>query len=464
MSGLSRRGFLKNSTLVLGSLAAQHFISKTGISLASAQTIPNRPLRMLTLGDSVMWGQGLLDENKFSHRVKRWLERDKGIAGVDLKVMAHSGATITKDIERDKDPKWICMDGEINRSNPTITKQVSLAAQYYCSRSIPLEDVDLILLNGGINDIGALTFMRVTTNVTRIRRTASEYCDIEMKKLLYYAASTFPNARIVVTGYFPLVTCSTPPETVPYLIMEALGLRGPAPKKIIETVVKLIPQGEEPKDHCKGLHPIIRKLSLLSETWVKESNAALCRAAKWINKTKPWAGKVDPASLCVAPSRPPDVDVGDPTFELCTDPLLAGVPVSRNRVFFAAPDFKNQNGYGVPTTSYLWKLIPNKDPIPCTSGLLKGTQRLVITEDELHNNRPCWCCEAHEKNNIVCIRAGTFHPNREGAMAYTDAIVKELGKVYAGTGWGDIQWGTTPPPQSDHTTTGAGCLKVHCPN
>ena len=245
MSGLSRRGFLKSSTLVLGGLAVQHLASVTGISLVGAQTTLSRPLRMLTLGDSVMWGQGLLDKNKFSHLVKKWLVDTKGIAGVDLKVMAHSGATITVDSKKDRDPKWVCMDGEVPRHNPTITKQVSLAAEYYCGQNIPLEDVDLILLNGGINDLNKLKLLQVTTRVGDIRNMASEYCDIEMKKLLYYVASTFPNARIIVTGYFPLITCSTPPATIPILIMEALGMAQPPRRQMIELVEKSIPTGEE---------------------------------------------------------------------------------------------------------------------------------------------------------------------------------------------------------------------------
>jgi lysophospholipase L1-like esterase len=465
MSGLSRRGFLKSSSLLLGGLAAQQLISKTGLSLVSAQTALGRPLRMLALGDSVMWGQGLLDENKFSHLVKKWLVEDKSIAGVDLKVMAHSGASISVDSDMDKDSKWRCMDGEIPRHNPTITKQVSLAAEYYCGQKIPLEDVDLILLDGGINDIDKRKFFRVSTRVGRIRNMASQYCDVEMKKLLYYLASTFPNARIIVTGYFPLITCSTPPATIPHLVMEALGLKQPPPPQIIELVEKSIPKDDaEPKDYCKGLHPILRRLSLLSEAWRRESNAAFCRAAKWINETRPWTGKVNPALACAAPSAPPKVALPPATLELCADPLLAGAPVSRNRVFFAPPEFRNQNGYGVPTTSYLWKLVPNKDPIPCTDGFLKEAQRRIISEDELHDNRPCWCCEAGEKNDVFCVRGGAFHPNTLGAKAYRDAIVKELGKVYADTGWGDAQWGTAPPSPSDHSTTGVACQKIPCPD
>lgn len=416
---------------------------------------------MLTLGDSVMWGQGLLDKNKFSHLVKKWLVDDKGIAGVDLKVMAHSGATITVDNKKDTDPRWACMDGEVPRHNPTITKQVSLAAEDYCGQNIPLEEVDLILLNGGINDIDKLKLLQVTTSIGRVRNMASEYCDREMKKLLYYVASTFPNARIIVTGYFPLITCSTPPATIPILIMESLGLRQPAPRQLIELIEKSIPMGEEPKDYCKDLHPILRRLSLLSEAWRRESNASYCRAVRWINETLPWTGRVNHPPLCTAPSAPPKVELPPASFELCNEPLLAGAPVSKNRVFFAPPEFKNQNGYGVPTTSYLWQLVGNEDPIPCTDGPLRRIQRRVITEDELNDERPCWCCEARKKNNITCIRAGAFHPNRGGALAYRDAIVKELGKVYAETGWGDVQWGAAPATLPDHTIS-EKCKRRNC--
>lgn len=62
---LTRRNFLKSSTVFLGSLAAQQLISNKGISVVSAQA-NLRPFRMLTLGDSVLGGQGLLEENKFS--------------------------------------------------------------------------------------------------------------------------------------------------------------------------------------------------------------------------------------------------------------------------------------------------------------------------------------------------------------------------------------------------------------
>lgn len=479
MPDVSRRTFFKNSTLFLGGLATQHWLRKTGITV-SAQTTSSRPFRMLTLGDSVMWGQGLLEKDKFSHQVKKWLEQDKGIAGVDLKVMAHSGATITVGSNLDNDPTFRCMDGEINRSNPTIIKQVRFAAEDYCRQNIPLEDVDLILLNGGINDVDKLTIfgglelkkvkvLRVRTSVAQIQTLASTYCDMEMRKLLSYVAATFPNARIVLTGYFPIITCATPRWALAHLILQALGLMKLPSEKLVELMQTGITESdEEPANFCQDhdLGPLHRRLSVLSEAWRRESDAALCRAAKWINETTPWVTRVNPTAPCVLPGKPPEA-VGKKTLELCSDPLLTGMPVSQNRVFFARPEFKEENGYGA-ANSFLWQLVPNptNDPIPCVTGVLKHVQGLVVNEDVLQDKRPCWCCEAGGKfkNNLACIRAGAFHPNDKGALAYRDAVVKELEKVYADTGWAGVNWGTALPSSSDHRTPGTACTAISCPN
>ncbi len=45
------------------------------------------------------------------------------------------------------------------------------------------------------------------------------------------------------------------------------------------------------------------------------------------------------------------------------------------------------------------------------------------------------CDQAGKGNDIACVRAGTFHPNREGAQAYYAAISKELGKIWRFTVW-----------------------------
>ncbi|EAB8931752.1 hypothetical protein DTY68_20970 [Escherichia coli] len=56
-------------------------------------------IEMLVLGDSLIWGQGLREEEKFYYLTKRWLEDDvfNGNGRVRLTVKAHSGSTIKLD-------------------------------------------------------------------------------------------------------------------------------------------------------------------------------------------------------------------------------------------------------------------------------------------------------------------------------------------------------------------------------
>src|SRR5256886_13434230 len=64
-------------------------------SSVCAQNIKSaeRPLNLLVLGDSILWGQGLKEEHKAWHQVKSWLEQTTG-REVREKIEAHSGAVI----------------------------------------------------------------------------------------------------------------------------------------------------------------------------------------------------------------------------------------------------------------------------------------------------------------------------------------------------------------------------------
>src|SRR5213593_1258748 len=84
-----RRGFLKDAAIA--SIAGIGCLTVGGIGEALARTNPMRrsivplspggparPFHMVTLGDSIMWGQGLRDGDKFSTKVQRWLESQLG--------------------------------------------------------------------------------------------------------------------------------------------------------------------------------------------------------------------------------------------------------------------------------------------------------------------------------------------------------------------------------------------------
>ena len=226
MPRLSHCGLIIGLTLLLIITAAQQALPQTYVGPAAPQAA-RRPLRILTLGDSVMWGQGLYDENKFSHRLRDWLckLRSGGICqnkeDVQLHVEAHSGAIIAEPkMEKDKaleerflrEVAPIRYYGEVNNAYPTVGGQIKLARRHYEKNSIPLNEVDLVILNGGINDLNASTLLVHKLIGGDVTERVNKYF-APMPDILERVAETFPNARIVVTGYFPLVSEGTP-ETV----------------------------------------------------------------------------------------------------------------------------------------------------------------------------------------------------------------------------------------------------------
>ena len=82
---------------------------------------------VIALGDSIMWGQGLNETNKFSTLVRNRLAtylRGQGI-GVDLRSYAHSGAEIRPEEGDSLEPLW----GEVPTAAPSIQRQLATAAR-----------------------------------------------------------------------------------------------------------------------------------------------------------------------------------------------------------------------------------------------------------------------------------------------------------------------------------------------
>ncbi len=381
-----------------------------------------RPLRMLVLGDSVMWGQGLADEHKFTYLVRQWIctKRNNGRcpdqADVQIHVEAHSGALIAQpDMKHQKDENRFTRSvaplqypGEVNSEYPTIWGQVDLARRYYADNSIPLDEVDLILLNGGINDMGAPRILApkllgfIAGNINDFAR---KYCEDDMKLLLDRVAKTFPKARILVPGYFPLVSLSTPEnlltETIRYLF---LGKKEQADEKRETKDEAVNPSGAPVVAHkpSKSLVHMANR----SRDWALASNAALARAVKSFNSSHPGLQVIGNKS------RSPDAS---------------------ERAMFVPVPFADQNTYAAPS-AFLWRLV-HKSPeavLECTE-----TSRLnnLIANDEMQSKRGCLCEQAGKKNDVYCLRAGAFHPNIQGADLYFRSITEELDRILPFTGW-----------------------------
>lgn len=161
-------------------------------------TVSTMPvIRMVVLGDSVEWGQGLEEHKKFHTLIA---ERVSTLARVPItkEIFAHSGANIGWN----DTGTGSTLHGEVPTSYPTIRQQLFSVPQSH--------NVDLVLLDGCINDLDVRKILNPTSsNKATLQYNISTYCHGHMKELLRNAGQRFPFANIVVTGYFPILSTET---------------------------------------------------------------------------------------------------------------------------------------------------------------------------------------------------------------------------------------------------------------
>jgi hypothetical protein len=146
-------------------------------------------MNLLVIGDSVCWGQGLLDQHKFSTMVATAL-------GATLESHAHSGAIIGAGSSTVGTP----VDGEVPVSLPSILQQLSK-----CQHP---EDVDLVIVNGGINDVSVGKILSPLTTIDQLDQSVHQHCGTDIFFLLQKIGSviTKPGAKVVVPGYYTILS------------------------------------------------------------------------------------------------------------------------------------------------------------------------------------------------------------------------------------------------------------------
>ncbi len=194
--------------------------------LSSALTLANRPLNMVVVGDSLMWGQGLSEPSKFTTKVKQWLESRLGGRRVNMHHLAHSGAVIG--FAENQDDEKSSTPGEVPNPFPTIAYQASALR----SQRVSAADVDLVLMDGCINDVKVTRILSIdpTVGPDWVRKWTRLKCSDGMRGLFAVAMDDrwFPNAKIVVTGYFPIVSLLSGLPDVTALL-RVLGILPPSP-------------------------------------------------------------------------------------------------------------------------------------------------------------------------------------------------------------------------------------------
>ncbi len=331
---------------------------------------------MIVIGDSIMWGQGLLKEQKFYYQVARWLEtdvfRNARIVPEPL-LLAHSDANIFPAFDQKKDFIKNNVSGETDLPNPAILFQAESALEHFKNRERPGNTgpatVDLILLNGGINDFGVERFLKLGLSASLVDKYAKQYCGHGMRLLLTFLASAFPNARMVVVGYYQIISRETHRDFVRKAVMRKIF--GSSPKWFFN--IPFFDENRRLRD----------EFAKRSEWWLNSSNTHLEDAVKSVNRS---------------------------------------FPVSGDRVVFVPTPFRPENSYGTGKQSLLWELndaFEVEDPM--------SAARAVT-------------CKQDGKRSIryeICKRAAAFHPNPAGAAAYAEKIKEAVAKLAGPAGWSE---------------------------
>lgn len=277
MTNHSRRRLLKS----LGALTALAFTGQKAFSSAVPVQFPDvaEQFEFLVLGDSLVWGQGLKEQDKFYSLTKEWLETEvfSGERRINLKVAAHSGAKLvlteseSASLRRAEQENNL-FHPEVNVVFPSIRSQIDFAREAYQNENIATSKVKLILLTGGITDIKVSEVLNPYASDDKLRKDIERYCQRAMLEILRHCALVFPRALVAVVGYYPIVSAETPTKNLFEAVLE-----------LYETPRLLKPVINNAAQRNLYLGRLHKKLTRRSQIWFEDSNRAFQRAVSKIN-------------------------------------------------------------------------------------------------------------------------------------------------------------------------------------
>lgn len=347
------------------------------------------PLQMLVIGDSIMWGQGLREDEKFSSRVKCWLQQ-KTEREVKLHMEAHSGAVISG--AASAKPLFTSINGEVNMTSPTINDQLDHAVQFYQQNQT---SPALILMNGCINDVGVKNLLAASTPLEDMREQARLNCGEKMQRLLGRVREGFPKAQVIVTGYYPIVSPQTADNAFLRLLVKKLNNQRPAARKMSDKEMRA-------------------RLIAISDEWYKDSTASLLEAVTKINSA---ANSDSPKVLFAEIQFGPEHVFAAPQTLLWTF-LFASTNVSGFAKIVVLLSFG--------TAAYKANDHVRESRIKSCEETFKKPKAIKETKKEK---------EDREDLFLICRYASLGHPNHMGALIYTEAIKGQLLQLIDKSGW-----------------------------
>jgi hypothetical protein len=438
--------------LVKGLILLQLLASLAGAgSPVFAQSQPARPFNMVTLGDSIIWGQGLPESMKFRRLVANWLQSQYGTSRkvVQWTTHAHSGAVTGWGLyptetcpspQNCNDPDiWYAMHpssgygpgypypGEVPFGYPSISFQIGMTVNDLKLKGVDPANVDLVLFDGCINDLSATNIVNpslVETNLLQgevangpnwVRTKTNELCVSHAQSLLPQVMTQFPNAIVIMTGYFPIVSGNTDLlKLAEYLTV--LGLAG-------------------------GAGPPAAGI-------VGGPGAAL-----------DYLVGVPAAAVPVAAALRAALTDRSQAFATTAFNGLTALVTQQNqgltapRVALAWPSFSDDNAYAAPN-SYLFLLEDYLgDEIRGSKG--QAPPGDWNTPEGVAYYRAEECTIAHP-SDPTCYAALVGHPNPKGAQAYAQAIISQLQGVF----WTKLAIPKLPQLSAAASITGQSPLTV----
>lgn len=347
------------------------------------------PLRMLVMGDSIMWGQGLKEDEKFSSRVKCWLQQ-KTEREVKVHMEAHSGAVISG--AASAQPLFSSINGEVNMTSPTINDQLDHAVQFYNQNQT---SPALILMNGCINDVGVKNLLAASTPLEDLREQARLNCGEKMQRLLGRVREAFPNAHVIVTGYYPIVSLQTADNAFLRLLVKKLNNQRPEARKMSDKEMRA-------------------RLVAISDEWYKASTANLLDA---VRKTNNVADSDSAKVLFAEIQFGPEHVFAAPETLLWTF-LFASTKASGFAKVIVLLSFG--------TAAYKANDHVRESRIKSCEQTFKKPKDIKETKKEKADREDLF---------LICRYASLGHPNNVGALIYTEAIKGQLLQLIDKAGW-----------------------------
>jgi hypothetical protein len=354
---------------------------------------PNGSLYVVTVGDSIMWGQGIPEGQKFADTVTNWLQALYGpnyYITRTPQTFAHSGANLFLSSGDGPNPA----PGEVPESQASVLLQLNLTLQELQNIGVPPASVILVLVDGCANDVGILAALNGFNSPDQIATATNTDCGANpqpagsqqqppaMQVLLQRVGTAFPNASVVVTGYYQFITPSTDPAALAGL----LALGGAA---------AIGPWG--------GI--LGAAAGAVDVPHAQANSGAFANAVHSAYTSEVNAANSD--TTLVPKGAPP-------------------------RFALAWPSFTDDNGYAAPS-SWLWKV-----------GDFAGAESLALAStapapfsisfpfpfdpssaDAVAYYRAQWCMA---NNDVIstCVDASMGHPNFLGVQAYAWAVIQQI--------------------------------------